>query len=70
MKGLNLVIAAVGGALVGAAAAVLLAPEKGSETRRKIREFVKDKCPFAKEKEAERIVEQIEEVIEKELKKK
>lgn len=69
MKGLNLAIAALGGALVGAAAALLLAPEKGEETRRRIREFVKDKCPFAKESEAERIVEQIESFIEKEVKK-
>ena len=69
MKGLNLVLAAVGGALVGAAAAILLAPEKGSETRRRIREFVKEKCPFAKESEAERIAEHIEEIIEKEIKK-
>ena len=69
MKGLNLALAAVGGALVGAAAAILLAPEKGTETRRKIREFVKDKCPFAKDRDADRIVEQIEEVIEKEIKK-
>lgn len=69
MKGLNVALAAVGGALVGAAAALLLAPDKGSETRRKIREFVKDKCPFAKESEAERLAEKIEEVIEKETKK-
>ena len=70
MKGLNLALAAVGGALVGAAAAILFAPEKGEDTRRKIRRFVEEKCPFAKGKEAERIVEQIEDVIEKELKKK
>lgn len=70
MKGLNLALAAVGGALVGAAAAILLAPEKGTETRRKIKEFVKDKCPFAKESEAERLAEHIEEIIEKEMKKK
>ena len=31
MKGLNLALAAVGGALVGAAAAILFAPEKGED---------------------------------------
>lgn len=69
MKGLNYALAALGGAVVGATVAILFAPDKGSETRRKIREFVKDKCPFAKENEAERIAEQIEDIIEKEAKK-
>lgn len=69
MKGLNVVLAALGGALVGAAAAVLFAPEKGEETRRRIREFVKDKCPFAKESEVERLAERIEDVIKNEIKK-
>ena len=69
MKGLNLAIAALAGAAAGAAVALLFAPEKGCETRRKIREFVKEKCPFAKENEADRIINQIEEIIEREVKK-
>ena len=68
MKDLNVVLAALGGALVGAAAAILFAPDKGSETRRRIVDFVKEKCPFAKDHEAERIADHIEEIIEKELK--
>lgn len=69
MKGVNLVIAALGGALVGAAAAILFAPEKGETTRRRIVNFVKEKCPLAKDREAERIADHIEDIIEKELKK-
>lgn len=70
MKGLDIALAAVGGALVGAAAALLLAPEKGSTTRRHIREFVKDKCPFVKESEVDAIADKIEEAIESGTKKK
>lgn len=70
MKGLNIAIAAIGGALVGAAAALLLAPEKGEKTRANIREFIKDKCPFVHESEVDAIADQIEEVIESEKKKK
>ena len=70
MKGLNIALAALGGALVGAAAALLLAPEKGSTTRRNIREFIKEKCPFVKESEVDVIADKIEEAIETETSKK
>lgn len=36
MKGLNILYAFLGGALVGCGAAILFAPEKGSEIRSKI----------------------------------
>lgn len=64
MKAVHVALAAFGGALVGAATALLLAPEKGVDTRRHIREFIKDKCPFVKDSQVDEIAEKIEDVIE------
>ena len=44
MKALGYFAAIVGGAVAGATAALLLAPEKGEETRAKIKDEVKDFC--------------------------
>ena len=43
MKGLNLVAAFLGGAVVGAACGVLFAPESGKDTRAKIAEALRKK---------------------------
>ncbi len=64
MKAIHVAAAAFGGALVGAAAALLLAPEKGSKTRSEIVKFVKEKCPFIKDRDVEKIANQIQDVIE------
>lgn len=63
MKALHLVLAAVGGAAVGAAAALLLAPEKGSDTRKSIIDFVKSHCPMMKESKLEKLADRISEEI-------
>jgi len=63
MKGLPIVIAAVGGALVGAAAALLLAPQKGSDTREAIKNFVRSHVPGIKDHELNTLADQIAEEI-------
>ncbi len=44
MKALGYIGAIIGGAVAGATAALLFAPEKGSDTRSKIQDAVKDFC--------------------------
>ena len=43
MKALNILYAFLGGAIVGCAAAILLAPEKGEDVRSKICDLMKRK---------------------------
>lgn len=43
MKGLNILYAFLGGAIVGCSAALLFAPEKGADVREKLCEILKRK---------------------------
>ncbi|MCI9285866.1 MAG: YtxH domain-containing protein [Muribaculaceae bacterium] len=43
MKALNIVLAVIGGAVAGAAVGLLLAPEKGEDTRKQIIKYLESK---------------------------
>ena len=63
MKTLGYISAFIGGAIAGAALGILMAPEKGSDTRTKISDAVDDFCNKhdikLSRKEAEELVEDI-----------
>lgn len=66
MKGLNLLYAFLGGAVVGAGAALLFAPEKGDDLRKQIKDLLHRYCPCkkAQKEDLEEIVERIAAEIE------
>lgn len=59
MSNQGLLYAFLGGAIVGAGIAVLYAPEKGSELRRRIKETLQKKGILCTESEIDALVEQL-----------
>ena len=64
MKNLGILYAFLGGAVVGCATAILFAPEKGSDLRKRIKEILKKRGIDFTDVEVEELVEQISASIE------
>lgn len=65
MKPLHVICAVVGGAIAGATVGLLLAPEKGKDTREKLIDILKSKGICLKKSKMEELVDELEEEIEK-----
>lgn len=59
MKGLTLLYAFIGGAVVGGAAAILFAPQKGVDVRRKICSILKKKGIRISDAEVDELVAEL-----------
>ncbi len=59
MSNLSLLYAFIGGAIVGAGAAILFAPEKGEDVRARIADLLRKKGIICSDNEIDALVEQL-----------
>ncbi len=64
MKAIHVICAVIGGAIAGACVGLLVAPEKGDDTRKKIMKALKEKGIYLKKDKMEELVDEIEDQIE------
>ena len=66
MKGLNVLVAFLSGAVIGTAVGLLFAPERGEDTRTKIAEILRTKGIRLSKTEMENLIDEIADVKQEE----
>ena len=67
MKGLKILAAFLGGAAIGAALGILFAPEKGEDTRQKIKDILREKGINLNRSEMDELVDKIAAEVKEEV---
>lgn len=67
MKPSHVILSVIGGAIAGTAVGLLLAPEKGTDTRENIARFLKEKGICLKKEKMEELVDEIEDQVEQHI---